>query len=207
MSTETDPKDLVIWRFVGSDFDALNQDFTILTGIEKLKVKRSRGRKVWVEYDAILEDGTRKLAAKRTLQDVNQSPTTDEFDLQVHIELFCEDGTVGEEKTSIVKKYGQYEAQHALQKRRLFQFHFLYGEAKKLGAEALIDALFSHYQQEIAQYKETGSSLLADSINNEADPTILTMLNQAVPRTDGTGMTNVKNSVLYQIGAIEEGDL
>ena len=68
--------------------------------------------------------------------------------------------------------------------------------------------LFNHYHEQQLTYKESGSADFQNAIENETDPNILALLALEIPRLDNPQQTiSVKNSVLYQLGAIELEDL
>lgn len=200
-----DPKRLRVHRVLPMGNDPLISDFTIL-GFRKIAPYYDRG----VKYKAVYKCATHdEVIVEKVFTDIRDSVTGVLTDLQILFNFYCEDGTIGASKTEISKSYNAAQAETEERKRRERAIDFLISEARHTPLEPLMDAIFSHYQNEQLFYKEKASTSFADAINAETDPTMLDYLATQVPfSSDPTNYTiDIKSAILYQIHNIDEAQL
>lgn len=207
MLTELDmpqvtPERLRVFRVISEDQNPLITDFTIL-GFRKMSPSYDRGKKVIAQYKCIEKD---EVIVEKIFQDVRDENGI-LTGLQITFNWYSEDNVVRASKTEIVKNFNKFEAETEERKRRYRQFDYLRASAKGTPIETHIETLMAHYQVEIANYQEGGSTSLDSAMVNETDPTINAILAIQMPRNDGLGITTVMKSVQYQIGTLGIGGL
>ena len=178
-----------------------NVDYTHI-GLVKSSPWYDKGRKISNAYYD--DDNETTEIVKKTFtdwhedEDDGQGGTVSVWKgLEINHEWKANDDTVAVSKITH-KKLNKTEQGEQKAKRRRRQISSLVERAKGTPAEALVDAIFAHYSNETTQYKDTGSSVLEDAINNETDPTILTYLGIVVGMPGDVDAT-IKDSILYEI--------
>lgn len=162
-----------------SDFD-----FTLILNI--IETKYEFGRKCTRYYEHKDQPGT--LCVKKTYTDIigerNINGTiVDNLLLGIEIEFFWykNDGKISDKTKTIQVMFNREEAGEYLSKRRTRNINTLKGVAIGTRAEQYIDQLVQHYKESMSLYIETGSSDFLDSVTNETDPTIITILDTEIP--------------------------
>lgn len=191
-TAEFAPKRLLIHRIIPEAQDVTNADFTII-GLRKDSPHYDRGRKLYAEYLCPEDD---RLVVRKTFSDVMESGLV--TGIQVHFEWFCEDGTVGVEKTEVVKSFNKYEAATEMRKRRGRSIDYLVAGAAGTPIEPYLDFLFDRYYTEVEKFKSKDNTSLVAAIAGETDPTTLAYLAIEIT-SDAYGVMTVKDMILYQV--------
>ena len=201
---EYDPKRLRVHRVLPREANPLISDFTIL-GFRKIAPHYDRGRKIKSEYKCVDKD---ELIVEKIFTDVRDSATGRLTGLQVLFNWYCEDGTIGNSKTEMVKLFNKAQAETEERKRRERAIEFLISEARYTASEPYVTALMLHYETEINHFKSKAANDFNTAMENETDPTNLAILAARVPfASDETYTVPIKESIQYQIGELDEASL
>lgn len=195
---------LRVHRVLPKDSDPLISDFSIL-GFRKMAPYYDRGRKDRAIYMCVTKEEIIVEKVFRDIRDESGRLT----DLEITFNWYRDDDTIGLTKTEIAKSFNKAESKTEERKRRERQLDFLLAEGEGSAAEPILDDIFAHYYDQILHYKEDGSSVLADALNNEQDSQISFYLTIRVPfSADPENFTvPIKEAILYQIGALDEAGL
>lgn len=200
----TPDSELRIFRLLPKDQNPLISDFTIL-GFRKRAPHYDRGRKTKAEYRCAIND---EIIVEKIFMDVRDPTTNLLTGLQVTFNWYNEDNEIGLTKTEIVKELNKAQAETIERQRRERAIDFLISEARNTPNEPYINTLMLHYDTEILHFKDKASNEFATAINNETDPTISAILAARVPFASDTSYTvPIKESILYQIGSLDEAGL
>lgn len=215
-------KQLRVYRRLNEEFDPLVSDFTIL-GFRKRAPHYDRGRKTRAEYHCANNDD---LIVQKIFNDVRDEATGRLTQLQVEFLWYCEDGSVGLTKTEIVKELNKAQAETIERQRRERSIDFLISEARgNTVMEPAINMLMLYFETQINRYKSKSADNFSEALKLEYDPNYNTgdvehdtayhtiysptgVLAARVPFTSDHSYTvPVKESILYQIGDLDEAGL
>jgi len=199
---EVPAKQLRVFRSLDFDKDPLTSDFSIL-GFRKKAPHYDRGRKTKAEYHCAINDD---MIVEKIFSDILENGKLSK--LQIEFRWFCEDGTIGLTKTEIVEDYSKAKAKTVLRERRERSIDFLISEGEDTPVEPIMNALISHYENVKDDYIKYGNDSFANAILNETDPTMNGYLDIRVPFTsDNNFNVPIRESILYQIGSLDEAGL
>lgn len=196
--------DLRIFRALDPSMNPLTSDFSIL-GFRKKAPHYDRGRKIKAEYWCVDKD---EVIVEKIFTDVRDPVTGRLTDLQVTFNWYDENNQIALTKTEIVKELNKAQAETIERQRRERAIDFLISEARYTPNEPYVTMLMLHYETQINHFKSKAADNFEHALMNETDPTISVILASRVPfASDNTYTVPIKESILYQIGALDEAGL
>lgn len=196
--------DLRIFRALPRDRNPLIEDFSIL-GFRKKAPHYDRGRKIKAEYWCVDKD---EVIVEKIFSDVRDEETGRLIALQVEFNWYNENDEIALTKTEIVKELNKAQAETIERQRRERAIDFLISEARYTVNEPYVTMLMLHYETQINHFKSKAADDFATAMENETDPTINAILASRVPfASDHSFTVPIKESILYQIGALDETGL
>lgn len=132
------------------------------------------------------------------------------------IKWYKEDGTVGLEKTDLLK-YSVKDLKHEKRKVRQARMDYMEGAAEELAnlsltmpepyktsfmeASQAVENILNHYEVEIDHYIKRGDMNFENAVRNETDSNIISVLNLIVrpPDTQFSQGLTIKQTILHQL--------
>ena len=162
--------------------DVYNFDFSII--LMKDEALIHKGKKIQQDY--IDENGD--IIVTKYYQDVigdrlifGEISSNRLIGLQIKIIWWTETNEIGLEKIVEVKKFSRQEEGERLKNYRNRQISNLKGLAIGTEAEAIVDIIYEHYDNEIYKYINHGTNEFLSALTYETDSTINQYLNMSIP--------------------------
>jgi len=162
--------------------DPLNFDFSLI--LMKDKTIIHKGKKIRQDYidsnnDIIVTKYYEDIIGDRVI--FGKISKNRIIGLQIHIVWWNELNEIGLEKNVEVKKFSRQEEGERLKNYRNRQISNLKGLAIGTEAEAIVDIIYEHYDNEIYKYINHGTNEFLSALTYETDSTINQYLNMSIP--------------------------